>query len=68
MAADDTTEDAQTPAAAAIAAVEHTLRQLTPPVDGRSRASPGTVSSMDILAAHAELRVVQDSSRPGSRC
>jgi hypothetical protein len=60
MAADDTTDDAQTPAAAAIAAVEHVLRQLTPPVDGRSRASPGTVSSMDILAALAALRVVQD--------
>jgi hypothetical protein len=60
MAADDTIDDAQTPAAAAIAAVEHVLRQLTPPVDGRSRASPGTVSSMDILDALAALRVVQD--------
>jgi hypothetical protein len=60
MAADDTTADAQSPAAAAIGAVEHTVQQLTPPVDGPDRAGPGSVSSMDILAALAELRVVQD--------
>ncbi|MGW6196880.1 hypothetical protein ACWF0M_12100 [Kribbella sp. NPDC055110] len=69
MAADDTTRDATTqdarwPATAAVAAVEHTVRQLISPVDGRvdgsDRAGPASVGSMDVLTALAELRVVQD--------
>lgn len=53
-------QDARWPATAAIAAVEHTVQQLTSPVDGPDRAGPGSVSSMDVLTALAELRVVQD--------
>lgn len=64
MAADDTTDDTadepQTPALAAFAAVEQTVRRLRQPGDGHGRAGPGTVGSMDVLAALAELRVVQN--------
>lgn len=55
----DTPHAAQTPITAAIAAVEYTVRQLTHQPDVRAPAGRGAVSSMDVLAALAELRVVQ---------
>ncbi|MEU4605648.1 hypothetical protein AB0F43_21915 [Kribbella sp. NPDC023972] len=62
MPASDTTDPAtgevQTTASAAIAAVEETVRQLTLRAGGR--VAPGMVSSLDVLAALAELRDVQD--------
>ena len=60
MAATNTTDGAQPPASAAVAAVEHTVRQLTHAVNDRVSAGPGTVSSADVLAALAKLRVVQE--------
>src|SRR5439155_5771979 len=60
MAADDTTDGAPTSASAAFAAVEQTVRQLTPPAGDPGRARPGTVGSTDVLAALVELRAVQD--------
>jgi hypothetical protein len=54
---DDPQTQTQTPTAAAIAAVEHAVRQLT---DDPASTGPGAVSSMDVLAALVELRVVQD--------
>jgi hypothetical protein len=62
MAADDPPKDAQTAASAAFAAVEQTISRLAPP-DGdndRDRVKREPVSSMDVLAALAELRVAQD--------
>jgi carboxylesterase type B len=51
------TDDAQASAAAAIAAVEQTVRQLTDQADDRVSARP---SSIDVLTALAELRGMQD--------
>lgn len=53
MAADYRTDDARTPVAAALAAVERVVRQFD--------EAPGSgVSSVDVLAALTELRAVQD--------
>ena len=60
MAADDATDGVPASASAAFAAVEQTVRQLTPPAGDRGRAWPGTVGSMDVLTALAALRAVQD--------
>jgi hypothetical protein len=57
---DHTTDEVQTPASAAIAAVEETVRRLTPRADDRVAPVPGAVSSLDVLGALAELRDVQD--------
>ncbi|TDO46887.1 hypothetical protein EV643_110270 [Kribbella sp. VKM Ac-2527] len=59
MAATNTPDDAHTPASAAIAAVEQTVRQLAPVADAQFAPGTGAVSSIDVLAALAELRVVQ---------
>ncbi|WP_371407646.1 hypothetical protein OHA10_19375 [Kribbella sp. NBC_00662] len=50
----------QAAARAAFAAVEQTVRQLAPAAAGQVRDGLETVSSSDVLAALAELRVVQD--------
>ena len=60
MAATNTTDGAQPPASAAVADVEHTVRQLTYAVSDRGSAGPGTVSPADVLAALAKLRAVQE--------
>jgi hypothetical protein len=60
MAAHDATDGAPASASAALAAVEETVRLLTPPLDDHGRARPGPLSSNDVLAALAGLRVVQD--------
>jgi hypothetical protein len=57
--ADNTPDDMQTPASAAIAAVEQTVRQLAPLADAPVAPGTGAVNSVDVLAALAELRVVQ---------
>ncbi|MFG1621792.1 hypothetical protein [Kribbella sp. NPDC049227] len=57
MAADDQTDNAAGPVAVALAAVEQVVRQLAPQLD---EASAYNVSSVDVLAALAELRGVQD--------
>ena len=60
MTSDNTAGDTQTPASAAIAGVEQTVRRLAPQVEDRVPSGPDTVSSVDVLAALTELRVVQD--------
>jgi hypothetical protein len=49
----------QIPASAAIAAVEQTVRQVAPVADAQVAPGTGAVNSVDVLAALAELRVVQ---------
>ncbi|GAA0938343.1 DUF3156 family protein [Kribbella koreensis] len=62
MAADGMVQGHQeAPPAAAIAAVERTVRQLTALAgDDADRAGSASVTSTDVLTALAELRVVQD--------
>ncbi|MFI6832469.1 hypothetical protein ACIBG5_35530 [Kribbella sp. NPDC050241] len=59
MAADLRPGDAPAPVADALAAVEQTVQQLTPQVLDPGGSGAG-VDSMDVLAALAELRVVQN--------
>ncbi len=54
------TDDAETSASAAIGVVEHTVQRLTPQADDPVAVRSGALSSDDVLAALAALRVVQD--------